>query len=149
MPCQVLDIAAKKESVGKEHVQDLIESGEYGYSDMIEHESILTHHVRESIKSGDAKGYPFIKDGETVPTQDDLYKCTGAQKLKCHSTRAHKDVPFLRSAGVTAAVRKMQNMGKYPVRCTPDSMPVGVAWDNYAEVLYTFHSVYCLSLIHI
>ena len=148
---QVLHIHdIKVASPHKEYVQELLDSGDYGIRDIFKHEPVLTHHVRKSIKSGAAPGdpdnhigYPQIHAGEEIPTEDDLYECTTSRKHKSTSTRSHKDIPFLRAASVNATVLTMQNRGLYPVRCTAESMPSGVRWDNFAEVLYTFHAYYC------
>ena len=120
-----------------------IASDDYTFEDMVDHPEIMTHHVHKSIKHGDARGYPVLRDDERVPTTGDVYQASTRKKDHPLRITEHKDIPIFRSHSVTMAVADMVNLGLYPIRCSTDTMPNNIEWDNFAEVLYTFHAYYC------
>ena len=125
-------------------MQDLITTGDYGFGDCAEYPEVMDHHITVMTKSGDVKtGYPILKSGDTVPTIDDHYECTDRKKHKSYIDGEHKDIPLFRAVSVNKTLQHMVNGGWYPVSCTPDSMPTGERWDNFATCLYRFHALYC------
>ena len=95
--------------------------------------------VREGV-SGEHdmyQGYPIIKDGETVPT-DQLYCLNPMRNSRPRATKTHGALPFLRRHAVTESLIRQKNACLYPVK-----MKGKTNWDNFPQYLYTFHVHYC------
>ena len=92
---------------------------------------------------------PIRKEGEEVPGTYDKYDCEEASKLsrlaplQPGKTKAHTEVQFLRDAPLTATLHYLKAHMLSPIKCKAADMPNGSAFDNFPQVLYTAHAVYC------
>ena len=87
-------------------------------------------------------GYPVMREGETVPTVDDIYEYNTGLPFKKGSTRPSREVPFFRSASADGALLKLKNACKYLVRVKAKDSPTGEEWNNFADTLWEFLAYY-------
>ena len=119
-------------------IQQLIDSGQYTFGDMVTHEEIMQHFVRDRIRqahaSGQENGYPVRLEKEVIPTEEDIYECHEHRLYRKNATRPHREIPFMRGASADGAILELKNRCKYLVRVRAADMPTNQEWDNFAEV---------------
>ena len=135
-----------------------MDNDDYTYNDCYEHREIMKHHVTLMMRRGDKETLFPLKGGKVTPGAYDRYNCEEAKNLnrmmpiQPKKTKAHNQVPYLRSAPLQGVVEYLQDYMISPIAVKAKDMPSGdVAWNNFPSVLYTAHAVYCAleGLIHL
>ena len=147
---KVFDVKKPKAKGTESWIQRQMAKNEYGFRECKEFPPIMRHFVHRSMKEGKPRtpgetqaGYPIMREGETVPTVDDIYEFNTGLPFKKGSTRPSREVPFFRSASADGAVLDLKNACKYLVRVKAKDSPTGEEWNNFAEVLWEFVAYYC------
>ena len=71
------------------------------------------------MRAGDKKGYPIIDIGQgLIPPDGSLVydASSNVTNFKPHMTKPHPEIPFLRSASLSAAIEYVRNEGHPPVQ---------------------------------
>ena len=124
-------------------IKELITSGDYTYEDCCEFPAVMKHHIKKMIDEGREDGFPIRKPDEVVPDDANHYQATATAKYQRSSTQAHKHLPFVRMASVSAAIKDMKNAGVYFVSIKAKDMSTSVNWNNFAIAGNTFVVYYC------
>lgn len=83
----------------------LIKKDSYTYAHICKYHLVWEHYLASMMKQGDAKGYPKVEEGETIPTAHDVYDAaTAIPEYKVQQRRAHPEVPLFRYATLTNAL---------------------------------------------
>ena len=150
--------AAVQPALDTDYVQTRMDNDDYTYNDCYEHREIMKHHVTLMMRRGDKETLFPLKGGKVTPGAYDRYNCEEAKNLnrmmpiQPKKTKAHNQVPYLRSAPLQGVVEYLQDYMISPIAVKAKDMPSGdVAWNNFPSVLYTAHAVYCAleGLIHL
>ena len=87
-----------------------------------------------------------LRPGEQVPNRN-YKRHTSYEYLKTGHVSAsfsqHPTLNFLRRVNVQKAVNELRNLGLFPFKTLPSSMPDGISVDNFAQVKLIFHCYYC------
>ena len=115
------------------------------FAQIVENDGLMLQYVKVMIKRGNSRGFPEVYKNELVPTKDDIYECRPdhAFSYRKDATKPHKEFLFVRAASLLGAINYCLNHNLYLVHCKPGDMPTGDHWDNYAQVMYPLHAVYC------
>ena len=103
----------------------------------------MAYHVKRMVQEGISgedeihPGYPKIKGGEKVPTEE-VYELNPMRNSRPRAVKTHGFLSYLRQHAVNAAVTQMKNICCYPIK-----MKGTTNWNNFAQYLYTFHVFYC------
>ena len=101
--------------------------------------------VKQAILEGDpTTGFPLQLAGEEVPPPDATYDFDHSSPyLLPNSSKASRQLPFLRHQSCVAATFACKNANYYPCKIKAVDMPGQKAWNNLAHVGHTWHHHYC------
>ena len=104
---------------GDAYARMLIRKDTYTFSDMCKYEEIMKHDIAMEMRAGDERGFPVLREGERVPTGEDVYDAnTAIPDYKVHAMKPHPEIPMCRYASLTNAIIFAKNHGESPVMVT-------------------------------
>ena len=109
----------------------------------VKYERLMSARIAKCIADGNDDGFPIAKEDE-IPSDTKQYSLNPKRVSNPNATCAHSNLPFLRAHSVQVGVDGLKNRGLYPVELRPGDTPdKAQPWNNFAQVMYTFHVLYC------
>ena len=119
------------------------------FKQLTEYPELLRIFVKHVLKMYCVDGKLKLLPGEYVPTLDYDKKLVPRASLLKGTRRQmqkHKSFTCLRSGGVQYAFEGLRNLGFYPLKMHPKTLPKGLnVWSNYAKIRVIFYVYYCYS----
>ena len=85
----------------------------------------------------------FFWAGDNIPGPQVVYQKNESRVLNRRSKKENITLRYIRGASHDAAIKRLRNLGLFPVSVSPEDSPTGKLWNNFAQVLYTYFIHYC------
>ena len=118
----------------------------FSFKHAIDHRTIMDAYIKNMTDDLTRDGKLKLRPGEQVPNRN-YKRHTSYEYLETGHVSAsfsqHPTLNFLRRVNVQKAVNELRNLGLFPFKTLPSSMPDGISVDNFAQVKLIFHCYYC------
>ena len=118
------------------------------FQEMNRFPQLLRVFVKYVLRTFCVHGKLKLRPGEVVPSgtykKDTVQRGTVLKETRRHM-HPHSSFTFLRSGGVVYAFERLRDLGYFPQKMHPDTLPksLGKSWSNFGKIRVVFYVLYC------